>query len=124
MPRSPAKHADGVYAYVEAAQLYTRALEAGRRLDDVADKELGGRVRGAGGFVEPGRATTQRHPRPITVARRLTAGDPLKEAELLLKRSRMEEKLGKCQQALRWAARARKALKDVSGPDAARQGAH
>src|SRR6185295_16193363 len=34
------KRAAGVYAYVEAARLYSRALEAGRRLDDVGDREL------------------------------------------------------------------------------------
>ena len=117
-----AKHADGVYAYVEAAQMYTRALEAGRRIDDVTDKELaavhealGDSWNRAGDYPKASEA--------FTVARRLTVGDLLKEAGLLLKRSRIEEKLGKCQQALRWAARARKALKGVSGPDAAREGA-
>ena len=58
-----------------------------------------------------------------TAARRLVAGDPLMEAGLLLKRSRMEEKLGKYPQALRWAARARKALEGLTGPEAARQAA-
>ena len=45
------------------------------------------------------------------------------EAGLLLKHSEMEEKLGKCPQALRWAARARKALENVTGPEAARKSA-
>ena len=56
-------------------------------------------------------------------ARRLVGADPLAEAALLLKRSRLEEKLGKYPQALRWAARARKALAGLTGPDAALQAA-
>ena len=58
-----------------------------------------------------------------TAARRLVGADPLAEAALLLKRSRLEEKLGKYPQALRWAARARKALAGLTGPDAALQAA-
>ena len=35
-----AKRAQGAYAYVEAAGMYSRALEAGRRLTDVGEKGL------------------------------------------------------------------------------------
>ena len=68
-----------------------------------------------------GRASSARRPRPTRQHARLVAGDPLVEAGLLLKRSRIEEKLGKYPQALRWAARARKALEGLPGPEAARQ---
>jgi class 3 adenylate cyclase/tetratricopeptide (TPR) repeat protein len=114
-----AKRADGVYAYVEAARLYARALEAGRRLEDVADKELaalhealGDSWNRAGDFPKATDA--------YTAARRLVAGDSLMLAGLLLKRSKIEESFGKCPQALRWAARARKALDGLTGPEAAR----
>jgi class 3 adenylate cyclase/tetratricopeptide (TPR) repeat protein len=114
------KRAAGVYAYVEAARLNSRALEAGRRLQDVGDKELaavhealGDSWHRAGDFRKASAA--------FMAARRLAAGDRLKEAGLLLKRSWQEEKLGNCPQALRWAARALKALDGLPGPEAARQ---
>ena len=46
-----------------------------------------------------------------------------RESRLLLKRSRLEEKLGKYSQALRWAARAHKAVDGIAGADAALHGA-
>jgi tetratricopeptide (TPR) repeat protein len=54
-------------------------------------------------------------------ARRLLANDRLAESRLLLKRSRLEEKLGKYSQALRWAARAQKAVAGIAGAEAALQ---
>ena len=51
------------------------------------------------------------------------AGEPLLEADLLLKLSQVEEKLGKYPEALRWVERAREALDGVQGPEAARQNA-
>ena len=44
-------------------------------------------------------------------------------SELLLKRSKLEEKLGKYPQALRWAARAGKAVAGLAGNEPARQAA-
>jgi class 3 adenylate cyclase/tetratricopeptide (TPR) repeat protein len=121
--RVAAKRAAGAYANVEAAQLYERALECGRRLEDVADEELaavqevlGDSWNRAGDFRKATDA--------FTAARRLAAGHPLTEAGLLLKRSKIEEKLGKYPRALRWAARARSALEGLTGPAATRQAAH
>ena len=89
-----AKRAAGVYAYVEAAGLYARALEAGRQIDDVGSKEiaavheaLGDAWRRAGEFRKASEA--------YDAARKLVASDPFADAELLLKLSHMEEKLGK-----------------------------
>ena len=114
------RRAQDVYAYVEATELYTRALDAARRLTDLPNQELavvqealGDAWTRAGEF---GKAIDA-----YAAARRLVGAKPLAEAELLLKRSRLEEKLGKYPQALRWAARARKALDGLDGPDAARQ---
>ena len=50
-------------------------------------------------------------------------GDPVEEAKLLLKRAGVEEKLGKYNRALRWAARARKAVKGLDDREATRQAA-
>jgi len=117
-----AERAKAVYAHVEAAGLYARALEAGRRLADVGDKELAAVQEALGDSwnrVGEFRKASEAH----TAARELVAGDSLMEARLLLKRSRIEEKLGKYPQALRWAARARKALEGITDPEAARQSA-
>ena len=58
-----------------------------------------------------------------TTAQTLVAGQRLLEAEVLLKLSRVEEKLGQYPEALRWVERAREALEGEQGPDAARQAA-
>jgi class 3 adenylate cyclase/tetratricopeptide (TPR) repeat protein len=117
-----AKRAEAAFANVEAAKLHARALEAGRRVAEVGEKELatmheamGDSWNRAGDF----RKATEAY----SAAHRLVAGDSLIESRLLLKRSRMEQKLGKCPQVLRWATRARKALEGQSGPDVALQAA-
>lgn len=114
-----ARRAQLAYANVEAAEHYLRALEAGRKLPEVGDHDLaslhealGDSWDRAGEFHKAAEA--------YTAARRLVAGRPLPQSVLLLKRSRIEETLGKYPQALRWAARARRTLAGLSGPDAAR----
>ncbi len=48
-----ARRAVEVYAYVEAARLYARAVEAGRRVEDVGDAAARGRPRGARRLLGP-----------------------------------------------------------------------
>jgi class 3 adenylate cyclase/tetratricopeptide (TPR) repeat protein len=117
-----AKRAEGAYAYVEAAALYSRALEAGHRLENVGGQELaavqqalGDSWYRAGEFAKASKA--------YTAARAPVASDPLVDAELLLKLSHVEAKLGQCEQALRWTEQARTALQGVEGVVAARQSA-
>src|SRR4030095_13299024 len=104
-----AKRAEGVYAYVEAAGLYARALEAGRHIEGMdrrdlatANRELGDSWYRAGEFQKASDA--------YVAARSLAANDPLMDAELLLKLSHAEDKCGKFEQALRWAEQARSAF--------------
>ena len=117
-----AKRAQEVYAYVEAARLYSRALEAARRLDDVGSEQLAAVNEALGDSLERA-GEFDRASDAYTAARRLVAGNRVIEAGLLIKRSRIEEKLGKYSQALRWAARARRAVEGISGPEASRQAA-
>ena len=117
-----AKRAQGAYANVEAARLYSRALEAGGKLPEIENDELAP-VHEALGDAWDRAGEFHKASDAYATARRLVAGNPLAESGLLLKRSRLEEKLGKCPEALRWVARARKALVGLSGPDAARQAA-
>jgi len=114
------KRAEGIYAYVEAARLYSRALEAGRRLEDVGARDLAAVQRALGDawyraaeFKKAGQAYTD--------ARKLVASDPLGDADLLIKLSRVEEKLGKYVKSLNWTDQARTVLQELPGPEAARQ---
>ena len=117
-----AKNAQGDFAFVEAARMYARALEAGRRLHDVPQRELASVHESlADCWYRVGE-----FPKAVdgyTAARRLAAGDPLQASELLLKRSKLEEKLGHYAQALRWAARAGKAVEGLDGGEPAKQAA-
>ncbi|MFO1303254.1 MAG: adenylate/guanylate cyclase domain-containing protein [Burkholderiales bacterium] len=118
--RIAAKRAGEVYAYVEAAELYSRSLEASRHVPRIAPEELASVQESLGDML----TRAGDFPRAIAAydaARRLSSDRPLSTAELLIKRSRLEEKLGKYPQALRWAARARKVLADGTGSAIARQ---
>jgi len=115
-----AKRAEAVYAFIEAASLYMRALEAGRQIEDVGGKEiatvheaLGDAWRRAGEFRKASEA--------YDAARKLVASDPFADAELLLKLSHMEEKLGKYELAKQWAEQGRATLQGLEGVEAARQ---
>ena len=114
------KRAAGVVAYVEAAGFYARALEAGRRLEDLGAQELAGVHREMGDAWYRA-AEFKKAADAYTAARRLIASDPLADADLLLKLSRVESKLNRNEKALRWATQARAALKGLEGQEAARQ---
>ena len=114
-----ARRAEAVYAFVEAAGLYVRALQSGRQLDDLGGNEiaavqqaLGNAWRRAGEFRKASEA--------YTAARTLVATDPFADAELLLKLSHMEEKLGKYELAKKWAEQGRATLQGLAGEEAAR----
>jgi class 3 adenylate cyclase/predicted ATPase len=117
-----ARRAEGVYANVEAAGLYGRALEAGRQLADLAPQDLAAVHRALGDSWYRA-AEFRKASDAYTAARTLVAGDPLVDSGLLLKLSRVEEKLGRYPEAARWAERAREALQGVQGLDADRQNA-
>ncbi len=117
-----AKHAEGVYAYVEAAELYARALEAGRELPGLGAEEHAG-VHQAIGDAWYRVGEFSKAAAAYTAARPLVASDALRDADLLLKLSHLEEKLGNYTEALRWTDQARDILRRLPGPEAARQAA-
>ena len=121
--RLGAERAKEVFAHVEAAVLYTRALASAERLAEVGDKELAAVHESLGdawsGANEFGKASDA-----YGAARKLIESDPLWKSKLLLKRSKMEEKVGKCVESLRWAGRARKVLEHVDGREGALQAAY
>lgn len=108
------------FAPVEAAEFYQRAVEAARGLpdlpaDDLADVyEALGDVRDrAGSFKEAGTA--------YRAARRLVSGDPVREAQLLLKHAWIPEREGRYSQAIRWIGKGLRTLEQAPSADAGRQ---
>jgi class 3 adenylate cyclase/tetratricopeptide (TPR) repeat protein len=114
------KRADSVCAYVEAAELYSRALDAGRRLEDVSARELAA-VHEALGNAWNSAAEFRKAAETYAAARALVATEPLLDAQLLHKISVVEWKLGKYSEALRWTDEALKILQGLSGAAAATQ---
>ena len=102
--------------------MFARALEAGRRVADVAPMEVAN-VHEALADCLYRVGELPRAAEAYASALRLAANDRLRASELLLKRSKLEEKLGKYPQALRWAARAGKAVAGLAGDEPARQAA-
>ncbi len=116
--RAAGDHARSVYANVDAARLFERALEAARRLKDVDPHELAdvwealGDARDRAGLHGEGGAAYRS-------ARRLRADDPIADASLRLKQAWMQDRLGNYPQTLRWIRRGMTALDGVAGRAAA-----
>jgi class 3 adenylate cyclase/tetratricopeptide (TPR) repeat protein len=117
-----AKRALAAYAHVEAASMFQRALEAARKLKEVPARELAVVHESlADCWYRAGELPKAAE--SYTAALRLGGNDHLFASALMLKRSKLEEKLGKYPQALRWAARAEKVIVGESGEETARQAA-
>lgn len=117
-----ARRAEEVYAYVEAAGFHARAIEAGRQIAALPAPDLA-RSHEAAADAWNRAGEYRKAADAYTEAHRLSAGDPIAEARLLLKQSWLEEKLGRYPEALRWLDRTREALASADGPEAAQLGA-
>jgi class 3 adenylate cyclase/tetratricopeptide (TPR) repeat protein len=101
--RRAGDHAIEWLAYADAATLYRRALDAGRALDapaaDLAAvwESLADALAHTGELDEAHAA--------LRAARRLTEGEPVRTAELLLRHARLAERAGRVPAAVRWAKR-------------------
>ncbi|MEX2439511.1 MAG: tetratricopeptide repeat protein [Actinomycetota bacterium] len=108
------------FSPVEAAGFYRRAVDAVRMLSNVPPTEvvavwesLGDAHDRAGSYAEAARA--------YRTASRLVSGDPVREAELLLKRAWIPEREGRYPQALRLITQGVKTLEGIDGVEAARR---
>ena len=106
------------YANADAAALYERALEAGRRLPEVTDAQRAelwavlGEVRELAGLLDGSVAAYRR-------AGELTA-DPVERADVVARRARVQEREGRQATALRVVGHARRLLQNHDGADARR----
>jgi tetratricopeptide (TPR) repeat protein len=115
-----AERAKAVYANVEAAEFYERALLAGRRLPQLSSaelaevqEELGDARNRSGAYVEAAAA--------YRAARRLVDDDVLAEARLALKLARVQAWLDRYASVLRWITKGLNILKGDQSEAAARQ---
>lgn len=113
--RIAARRAEDVYAYVEAARYYGRALEAGADVPGLAPSELAS-VREALADAWFRATEYRKASEAYAEARKAVADDKLADAGLLLKLSWVEEKLGNYPEALKLTERAREAVAGLQGP--------
>jgi len=117
-----AVRAESAYAYVEAARLYMRALDAGRRADKIDAKEFAD-TQVAMGIAWFRSGEFQKAAEAFTAARPLLVQERLADARVMLKLAAIEEKLGNYREARRWTEQARDALAQIPGDEAARESA-
>ena len=114
-----AKRAEAAFANVEAAGFYARALDAGSKLS-VGPRELA-TVQQSLGDAWYRAGEFKRASEAYAAVRPLVTGDAFAEGALMLKLSRVEEKLGNYLEAQRWAEQARENFHGSSNPEAAKQ---
>jgi len=108
------------YANVDAAAHFENALQAARRIPQLPDNQVAavwealGDARDRAGSYDAAALAYRK-------ARRLSAGDPLAEAELCLKEAWMPERVGRYSESVRWTRRGLRAVKDVPGEEAGRR---
>ncbi len=108
-----------IYANVDAATFYERALEAGRRIRHSLEEraelaETLGDVRERAGLYGEARTAYR-------TTRRILRNEPVAAARLSLKEARLEWRQGRYPQALRWITRGLGLLDGVPDPAAAAQ---
>ncbi len=104
-----AERGKAIYANVEAAGFYERALDAAAHVADLVPIELA-RVREALGDVRERMGAYREAGLAYQSARRIVAGDPVVDARLMLKLSWSQAWLSRYSHAMRWITRGLHAL--------------
>jgi tetratricopeptide (TPR) repeat protein len=112
------ERARSLYANLEAAEFYGRAIESSRRIEVPAagllhvHESLGDVRERAGVYAEAATA--------YAAARRIVADQPHLAGRLLLKEAEVRERLGRYSDALRWYRRGMNAIEGIDDPEALR----
>ncbi len=109
--------ARGVYANVDAARFYERALDASGKVSTLTDDELAGTWR-ALGEVRDAAGDYRGAVEALKVAARLLKGDPVTRAEVLLMRALAWARLGAYSAALRDTTAGLTAVRSLETPEA------
>ncbi|HKI29870.1 MAG TPA: tetratricopeptide repeat protein [Actinomycetota bacterium] len=115
-----ARRAESAYANVEASRFLRRAIDAGRRLSDVTDRDLSSLYEALGDVRErlgdyPGALTAYRS------ARRSMGDEPVLVAQLLLKEAVVTSRAGGYTQSLRRTSQGRRVLETLQDVEANRK---
>jgi class 3 adenylate cyclase/tetratricopeptide (TPR) repeat protein len=115
-----AERAGSIYANIEAAEFYERALGAAKHLPELPTSERA-RIHEALGGARDHTGDYSRAIEQFRAARALMRNDPLAQSRIMLKLSRAQGWRDRYSDALRWITRALKLLDDVDGIEASRQ---
>ncbi len=118
--RIAAERARSIFANVEAADFYERAIDSARREEGVPVEDLTA-VHEALGDVRKRIGEFPRASSSYGHARRLLAGDTIAAARLMLKEARVRQASGRFADAIRWIRKADRSLSGHEGPDAGAQ---
>jgi class 3 adenylate cyclase/tetratricopeptide (TPR) repeat protein len=118
--RLAAKRAETIYANVDAAAFYERALAAAQHVPGIP-KELRSELHEALGDVRERLGEYVKAKAAYRAARQMVGGEPVAEARLLLKQGWIPDRSGRFTEALRWFTRGLRRLEGVGGEDAAKQ---
>jgi len=115
-----ARRAESAYANVEASRFLRRAIDAGRRLSDVTERDLSSLYEALGDVRErlgdyPGALTAYRS------ARRSMGDEPVLVAQLLLKEAVVTSRAGGYTQSLRRTSQGRRVLETLQDVEANRK---
>lgn len=116
-----AERAREIFANVEAAEFYDRALVCSRHLGSVVPGTEVARVYEALGDVRNRIGENAKAAVAFRLARRLTSEDPVATSRLLVKQGRVRQQSGGYSQALRALGQANRILESIDGVDASRQ---
>jgi tetratricopeptide (TPR) repeat protein len=114
---SAARRAESAYANIEASRFLRRAIEAGRRLSEVTERELSSLHEALGDVRErlgdyPGALAAYR------AARRYVQDEPVLVAQLFLKEAVVISRAGRYTQSLRWTSHGRRLLDPIHDAEA------
>jgi class 3 adenylate cyclase/tetratricopeptide (TPR) repeat protein len=116
--RLAGERAAGIYANVEAAAFFERALAAARRRRDVSAEDRARVEEGLGDVrVKLGEFEKAGHAYRASLSR--LRADPLEASKLIMKQAQVPSWLGNYPQALRWISRGLRLVEEVPGKDAA-----
>ena len=118
--RLAAKRAGEQFANTESAQLYQRAVDAGKQLADLDPRELGVAYESLG-IAWMRSSEYLRASAAFAAAARLLKSDRIGRARVTLRRAYIEENLGAYSKALRWTAIGLAALEGVESYEARSQ---
>jgi predicted ATPase/class 3 adenylate cyclase len=118
--RIAAERARSIFANIEAADFYERAIEAARREEAVAEAELAA-VYESLGDVRKRIGEFPRASDSYSRARRILQQDTIAGARLMLKEARVRQASGRFADAIRWIRRVERSLVALEAAEAAAQ---